>query len=227
MRGALISITGIYNYDSTIFENLVIPDKMDKSLLINNLLMELGELSVVYPDANYLKFAIGAWSHRNIINWTKLLETTMFNYNPIENYDRNEIITDLSEHTIDRTEKEERDLNIKSTQSTTSQNESESDNTESQTAFNDYDFNDTRKNVVNGSENTTLETENSADDTGTVDNTGHEEGNNKNERTAHIHGNIGVTTTQQMIEEERKVLQFNMYDYIINQFREQFCIGVW
>lgn len=227
MQGALISITGIYNYDSTIFENLVIPDKMDKSLLINNLLLELGELTVVYPDANYLKFAIGAWSSKNIINWTKLYATTQFDYNPIENYDRYEDSDDNSQHIVNRTDNEERNLNIKSTQNSKSKNNTDSTNTESQTAFNDYDFNDTRKNIINNKENSSIETENNADDTGTIENTAWEQGSNTNKHKAHLHGNIGVTTTQQMINEEREVLKFNMYNYIVEQFRTEFCIGVW
>lgn len=41
------------------------------------------------------------------------------------------------------------------------------------------------------------------------------------------HGNIGVTTSQQMIEEERRVSEFNMYDYIIQDFKQRFCIRVY
>lgn len=41
------------------------------------------------------------------------------------------------------------------------------------------------------------------------------------------YGNIGVTTTQQMIEQERNIVQFNIYDFIINSFKNRFCILVY
>ncbi len=37
-------------------------------------------------------------------------------------------------------------------------------------------------------------------------------------------GNIGITTTQQMIKEEREVSMFKIYDYIVSDFLKNFCI---
>lgn len=37
-------------------------------------------------------------------------------------------------------------------------------------------------------------------------------------------GNIGVTSTQELIEKEREVLRFNMYDYILQDFKQNFLI---
>lgn len=50
-------------------------------------------------------------------------------------------------------------------------------------------------------------------DTGTIDNS----------NTRIEQGNIGVTTTQQMIEAERQLVKFNIYDYIIDSFKQRFC----
>lgn len=46
-------------------------------------------------------------------------------------------------------------------------------------------------------------------------------------RTARMWGNIGVTTTQQMIDEERRVSEFNIYDYIIESFIRRFCLLIY
>ena len=46
-------------------------------------------------------------------------------------------------------------------------------------------------------------------------------------RKARMWGNIGVTTTQQMIEEERRVSQFNISDYIIESFKRRFCLLIY
>lgn len=40
-------------------------------------------------------------------------------------------------------------------------------------------------------------------------------------------GNIGVTMTKQMIEAEREVDKFNIYDFIVDSFKRRFCILVY
>lgn len=40
-------------------------------------------------------------------------------------------------------------------------------------------------------------------------------------------GNIGVTTTQQMIKEQREVVEFNIMQRIIEDFKMRFCILVY
>ena len=45
--------------------------------------------------------------------------------------------------------------------------------------------------------------------------------------TERTHGNIGVTTTQQMIEEERRVVEFDIYHYIAEDFKADFCLLVY
>ena len=40
-------------------------------------------------------------------------------------------------------------------------------------------------------------------------------------------GNIGVTTTQQMLEQERKIADFNMISYIAQSFKQRFCLLIY
>lgn len=44
---------------------------------------------------------------------------------------------------------------------------------------------------------------------------------------SHIHGNIGVTTTQQMIQGERDIVDWNIYDVIAGRFEDFFCIALY
>lgn len=46
-------------------------------------------------------------------------------------------------------------------------------------------------------------------------------------RTGRAWGNIGVTTSQQMIESEREVSDFNIYQVIIDDFKRRFCLLVY
>lgn len=48
-----------------------------------------------------------------------------------------------------------------------------------------------------------------------------------NTHSAHLYGNIGVTTTMQMIKEQREVVDFNIYQRIVNDFKKRFCILIY
>ena len=50
---------------------------------------------------------------------------------------------------------------------------------------------------------------------------------NEGSHELHAHGNIGVTTTQQLIREQREVELFNLYDIIIEDFKMKFCILIY
>ena len=56
---------------------------------------------------------------------------------------------------------------------------------------------------------------------GTDDNNGHEI------RKGHLYGNIGVTTSQQMLESEFKVAEWNIYEYIKDLFMQTFCVMIY
>lgn len=49
----------------------------------------------------------------------------------------------------------------------------------------------------------------------------------KGKRVGRAYGNIGVTTTQQMIEQERKISEFDIDHVIIDEFRHTFCLLIY
>lgn len=58
-------------------------------------------------------------------------------------------------------------------------------------------------------------------------NTASSSASGKNKRAGRAYGNIGVTTTQQMIEEERRVSDFDMDHIIIQEFKKTFCLLIY
>ena len=50
---------------------------------------------------------------------------------------------------------------------------------------------------------------------------------NEGSHELHAHGNIGVTTTQKLIREQRDIELFNLYDIIIEDFKMRFCILIY
>lgn len=246
----------MYNWDNTIFDDLVIPSALNQELLIDNLMMELGELELLYNDPNMMKFAIGRWSSKELKKWEDLYSTTVLDYNPIENYNRTDDFTDLETRDLERTNNQTRDLegtnNETRNLATTITEATDMTDVDVQTGSNSMlkeisAFNNTAglatesletetrgvtntktvdsDTTQNGSDTGTLNT--STSDSGTVDDAGTETGTVEMRRTGNAKGNIGVTTTQQMIEQERGVVEFNIYDYIIESFKKRFCILVY
>lgn len=59
------------------------------------------------------------------------------------------------------------------------------------------------------------------------DTTGKDTRSESYKHTAYMYGNIGVTTTQQMIEAEREVVQFSVIEFIADDFKNEFCLSVY
>ena len=56
---------------------------------------------------------------------------------------------------------------------------------------------------------------------------GSETENSKNVHTGRLHGNIGVTTSQQMLEAELEIAKWNLYEHITDIFLEEFIIPIY
>lgn len=52
----------------------------------------------------------------------------------------------------------------------------------------------------------------------------HVSSNGNSTHTAHLYGNIGVTKTQEMIEDELNVRKNDLYKIIVDEFKTRFCI---
>lgn len=183
----ILSLMGLYNYDQTLFDDLVLPSGIDKEVLISNLLFELAENEVIYPNVDFMRLSIGMWSKKQLESWSKMKATLDLKYNPLWNVD------------ADITETENR--NLKYT------NKSSGDSVGSVVGFNEDGFKDADKNTANSQGEST--------DNGTIS------------HTIRRTGNIGVTSSQQLIAEERKLAEFVMMDYIINEFKQRFCLLIY
>ena len=81
-----LSIRALYRWDNTIFDNFHLPEDVDKDILCSNILSELGELEVLYPDSDYMKEIIEYWSLKELPNWNKINNALKLNYDPTINY---------------------------------------------------------------------------------------------------------------------------------------------
>lgn len=97
---ANLSILGLYTWDKTIFDNMVLPSEIDKDILIDNILMDYAELEVLYPDSDFMKNAIGSWSKARLHAWTKMSRVLYEDYDPFINIMRDEVRTITQERDL-------------------------------------------------------------------------------------------------------------------------------
>lgn len=76
-------------------------------------------------------------------------------------------------------------------------------------------------------DNLTAQRTDALSETKTLNETNLRTDNLKVEHTAHLWGNIGTTTSQQMLREELEVRKFNLYDQIADMVIKEYCIMVY
>lgn len=242
MSTARLSILGLMRYDNTLFDEMVLPsppwnsnitstEAPDKDVLIAHIIRRTANLEVFYPEIAGLKKMIAVWSKVNAYKFRKLWETMLYEYNPIWNK-----ISDYEEH-------ERYDRNLKDTfsetQNGTRANSGREDitastngtatNTDRISSYNTNALQDREQSSTSYNEGKTTGETHSDNDTinNKVDNTNDATGYYERDITRKEFGNIGVTTTQQMLESERDIAAFNWYDIVCDSFIAEFCISVY
>ena len=100
---AMVTPLSLYMLDETVFDGLTLPTmpenptdypdlfvqgfELDREVLVNNILMETGEMECLYPDPDFFKFAVTQWSKKELHVWQELYNTLFYKYNPLWNKD--------------------------------------------------------------------------------------------------------------------------------------------
>lgn len=95
-RGANLSIMGLYQNDNTVLDLMEFPEdftEAQKQNVKENILVECAELEFLYPAPLVAKNIIGIWSKKEVPYWDRVYKASLLEYNPIENYRRNETET--------------------------------------------------------------------------------------------------------------------------------------
>ena len=220
---ATMSLLGLYQADPTLFSQLELPEGLEADVLTNNLLAECAELEVLYADPDFMKAGIGFWSKKQLHVWAELYATLLYEYNPIWNKDYKETETRNLAGTEDVTDGNTHSHDITSTRNLTHKDNSTT--TESVFGFNSSTAADANKTqlTAGSSDGGTVRDAGSSSDSRTIDRDTSDTGT----ITIEGAGNIGIMSTQDLIKQQREVVQFNVYDYIIADFRKRFCLMVY
>lgn len=213
--------------NKSVFDLLTLPDGIDRNTCIDNIILECGEFETLYSDPFFMRAAIGTWGAKHYRTFEKWITALNLEYNPLENYDRIEDWTDTGnkQNTLDFTD----DTTTTTTGKTTTEGNSEQNGfTEDQvSAFDANTYQESEKHIVDTDENHADEV-NSTNEMKN-DSKQNTEGNEdtENVHTGRIHGNIGVTTSQQMLQSELDIARFNIIQEITNLFMVELCIMVY
>lgn len=191
------------NANDDLFSGLTLPEGLAKNTLTNNILLQGGEFEVLYSDPFFLQNAISIWADREQATFKRWVDALAIEYAPLENYDRHENWTDT--------------LDSDGTSRTTGTNDTSTSGTVT-TDVSAYDSTGYQpKEKVTTAE--TIDNDTTENNTSTLDNEG--------VHTGRIHGNVGVTTSQQMLEAELSLGYWNIYSRITDMFLKEFCIMIY
>ena len=188
-----LTLVSLYQYmyardgEDTLFKDLNVPEGYDKQTLIDTILLKADNYELIYPDGDFMAFAIKNWSARHQDVMTRLYNALHKTYDPIENYNRFEEYTDNG--------------------SGSNTGESTGADTHSVSGYDVSNFS------PESMDSSLSDSSSSYENTLTHD--------------SHIHGNIGVTTSQQMIQAEVNLYKDNeQYEIIATLFCKEFVIPV-
>lgn len=195
----LIGVSKAYQnlHNESIFTGILIPEGMDRDLLIDRIYHRCGEFSVAHTDWEYMHYEILNFFACHLQTFTRMWDVLQIEYNPLENYDRNEEWHDNGENKMHDDGTDTTTLGSSSTRT----NAAENSNT-----YEPYD-----KTTQSGSDS--------------VRRTNDNNGKFENHHFGRVRGNIGVTTSQQMLRSEfEDVAPLNVYETIADYFADEFCI---
>lgn len=221
-----MTLIGLNDYtDGQIWDNLDLGfDAEFTDALINGIMLEHGEKCVLYTDPDFMAQAIGLWSYKWKEDINRMSNAIYSEYNPIYNFDRNEEYQDNEGVSyVSKT-----DAGHKATDSpdyTLAQ--TVDGNTEHKvSADNDSNYQPESKDISNAG---TMKTSGKTQDLSETSNSKTNDQTSRNfKHNAHLYGNIGVTTTQQMIEAETKMrLRHNIIDIIGRIFAQELLLSIY
>lgn len=222
-------IRALLDYDNSIFDNFTPPEDpdgvaVDEQLIIDHIIYKYGDAPLMTPDPVVMKYYIGAWSERKKPLWDRFYAAVLKDYNPIENYNRTEKHKTKNTHghkittddDLTHGETVTTDDNVThglTTESKISADDSSTYQPDSQISNSGTDYHHIGEGHTGKDERDITETHSGTD---------------LEEIESNISGNIGVTTSQQMLGSEIDLIpRLDLIDFIADDFHNEFNLLVY
>lgn len=232
-----------------IYSGISLPEgsPLDRTVLINSIILRCGLNYPLYADPKVMQSAITLWSAKNQYTFDHVGKIYVASYSPIENYDRYEDSSinrqrDLTDNTTGESSKDESietsstiNANFTDTVTHSGKDSTVTENTTS--AFNASTYqpdNKSTSDLTHGEKvvdiNYSTSTTTGESTKGTTSGSSTDKTIDEDEltiNTSHIHGNIGVMTAQNMIREDYELVkEYNPYDFIAGLFENDLTLCV-
>lgn len=220
-----LTLIGLHNYsEGAIWDDVVLPEGIEKELLINEILKQNGEFCLIYPDMDFLKAQITFFFRKWYSNFEKWITVLNEEYEPLFNVD---VKTSNVEHGVNEgnSASSGRNDSTRNTSASGGSNGSSSNTNEHlKAAYDASTYQPIDKDI--GSGTTSLSTSEYGSEVGSATNSESMTSNSEHTITneEYKRGNQGITMSQEMLLAELNVRRFNLYDQIADIFASEFCV---
>ena len=229
---ARVTLWAFYQYDKTLFDDIVLPDGINKDNLVSDIMRNSGDLYPYHQVPEYLKRNITFWFARRLFDFERMYEALRTEYSPIENYDRKEDIK--REYKDSGTDTETLTFGSSTTSKRTGTDtdtmQGGGSTEKGVSAYNETGYTNREKDTEIQNSTNTNEYDSTVTNTGSgSDITKNDYGKQRTEtENTRIHGNIGVTTSQKMIESEMSLrAKYDIYKIISREFEREFLVQIY
>lgn len=199
-----ISVWEIRNSGKKWFDSFVLDSRIDREYLYNLLLMEYRDMNTMYSDSVLFHQAVGLFFVKNKDRIKRLLDTLYAQYDPLENFNTRTVIDKDTTGNKDYTQKD---------------NESNNRDREDKhyiSAFNNPTGTDVEQTRDTTSDRST-DVYNSTQNTGT----------SGTEDVLKTVQGITSSSYQELIDKERRTVQFNISNWILREFAKDLLVALW
>jgi len=220
MALAKITLLGMYEYLNSegidLFSEMTLPTGIDRDILVDSIMLRGAEFEILYSEPTTMRNAIGAWSRKWQHTLTKWAKALAIEYDPLENYDRRESWSDAK--VGNESKKGSRTSSGSSSDMSVSNGSDISEN--KRAAYDSSSYSPVEKDENNSKSSSSGASITKADGTDSEDRSNTESSLHE----GRTHGNIGVTTSQQMLEAEWNVAKLNIYEEAAELFLTELTI---
>lgn len=218
----------------SIFSDVVLDQRLDKSILAGVLLDYCGAMDCIYTTSPTFKYFSDNFFKKYSHNITKLCDTLTFQYDPLKNKN------------LEWTETTQIEQNLDTEEDRTRANTGTQGNSYSDTKSNSHSDTDNETNTISAMNSSSYEPDNKKDRSNSgqfseTDSGSNTRTDNLNERInatkgedlnwdetdRHIESGTDGVAYQDLIQKERKLSEFNIYNWIANKYAHELFLLVY
>lgn len=219
-----LTLIGMNRYSKgAIWDNVLLPEGIEKDVLINEILRQGGEFCTIYPDQEYLTIQIGQFFKKWYHNFERWIKAYNFEYEALYNLDVKSTTTEEGQNYENGSKTSNDSRNVSGSTSGTSNGSNES--VHGKAAYDSATFQNTQKD--NGTSN--MSTSGNSSEVVTANGSEVTSGNSNHKIVTEEYrrGNQGITMSQELLIAEFNAWRFNIYNQIADVFISEFCITVY